>query len=196
MNCPQCSHPISLAKQSEKLFTCPYCSAALLIETLRQQKHDLYEKVLQQQSLITEGEGFRWADRYLQPLGYIQYEHNQGYLTDWWVSDEHDGFYWLSVDDEDYILSQDYRVITEPIPWHSLQLNREISLLGETWLLVKKQKLAAIASKGCTAAWANNTELLTLVGASAKILLINLSDNRVTLREGEWLDPFEIERFS
>lgn len=198
MNCPQCNSPISSTHYQSRLFCCEHCSAALLVAVARMNKGDLHHKIQEEQSLITQAKGFKWGEQYLEPIGFIRYEHENGYLTDWWVKDQLD-HYWLSVDDEDFILSTDFKLqeASTQVSWTSLQLNHEVVLLDKRWLLVKKQTLSLYNQKGevTIALPSTSSYLLTFVRADAMTLLVNIdSSGKVYIREGQWLDPFAREK--
>lgn len=207
MNCPQCGSRLPSHALQTKLLQCTYCDSTLLIEANRASKHDLRSRVNKRQSLLAQGGMFRWRDQMFTPQGFIQYEHADGYLTDWWVTREETDAqtikqpmaFWLTENDENFFLTQTHTCTLETdVAWTTLQPNRELMLLNQHWLVTQKQALRYNGMSGSLPVTSipPNRHIIYLAQANATTLLLDCTDSGEvsTCRQGSWLDPFEIER--
>lgn len=210
MNCPQCGSALPDHVWQTKLVQCDYCDSTLLVEANRISKQTLQSRTIERQSLLEKGGLFQWRDQRFRPQGFIQYEHTDGYLTDWWVTNEqadeqstkqHTAF-WLSEDDEHFFLTQEHACTAEAdsagLAWSTLQPNRELTLLNQKWLVTRKQVLRYTGMQGAlpVTTFSPIRHLLYLAQPNATSLLLDCSETGdiIGCRKGSWLDPFEIER--
>lgn len=202
MNCPQCGSGLPSHALQTKLVQCTYCDSTLLLEANRVSKHTLHSQVSERQSLLAQGGVFRWREHTFTPQGFIQYEHDDGYLTDWWVTNEQASF-WLSENDENCFLTQEHVCALDTgLAWATLHPNRELTLFDQHWLVTQKQILRYNGMNGALpiADISPKRHLIYLAQPNATTLLLECADSGadsgavIACRQGSWLDPFEIER--
>lgn len=196
MNCPQCGSDIILHSQSAKLVSCNHCASTLLIEPARLQLSDIESHIQNKLSLLKQGGSFIWKEQQFQAQGFIQLKHDEGYRKEWWVLDNQKNSYWLSEEDENFFLIQDKKLNEEVPPWITLQLNTQLHLADKNWLVTEKRTQHYYGLQGQLPYLPHQTETLYytyLTGENAQTLVLIFENNQVRSREGNWLDPFEIE---
>lgn len=104
--------------------------------------------------------------------------------------------FWLGESDENWFLLQDIGYESAgQLHWQSLQPNRQLSLLGEYWLVTEKYALQCLGALGeitSTCHDGDSFRQVYLARPDASILLLIWNHDRLHCRRGHWLDPFEI----
>lgn len=188
IKCPHCGAQNKQSNQTNepnKIQTCPYCSQTFLLEAALEKK----------QALIHHGQTIQWQKKRYRPQGFIQFKHDEGYRTEWWMLNDNDESYWLSVDDENLFLMQDNSCDNHFPPWDTLQVNRQLSHQDQTYLVTEKRLLHYVKTEGILPHEQTEQSLkyTYLTGQNAQCLLLMFTQHSVSCRQGYWLDPFEIE---
>ena len=200
MNCPQCGSEIILHSSLSTIVSCKHCGSTLLIEPTGLQQTDIESHIQNKTSLIKKGRKFIWRKQQFNPQGFVQLKHDEGYRKEWWVLDEQQNTYWLSEEDENFFLLQDTILDKVEIPpWMSLQLNKQLRLANKNWLITEKREYQYYGIEGELAYQPDhniNLQSIHLTGENAESLVLAFKGSQIRIREGHWLDPFEITTFA
>lgn len=196
LTCPQCASPLETLSLQTKLVMCAHCHSSLLVEKKQVRNVNLDSQIHDRLSLIYKQQAFVWKTGSFTPQGFIQYKHNHGYRTDWWVLDDHQQSFWLYEDAETFFLLKDIAVsLTEFPAWERLQPNTQLEVLDKHWLVTEKQELAYQGIYGNLPETEINQHLRVtyLVAQQAETLVLQYHQEQIQCRQGYWLDPFELE---
>ena len=197
MKCPQCGSEIILHSSLSTLVNCNHCGSTLLIEPTGLQQTEIESHIQDKLSLIKKGHKFIWRGRQFHPQGFVQLKHDEGYRKEWWVLDEQENTYWLSEEDENFFLLQDTTLNNSEIPaWMSLQLNKQLKLANKNWLVTEKREYQFYGIQGELAYLPDqdtSLQSIHLTGDNAESLVLTFKGAQIRIRQGHWLDPFEIE---
>jgi DNA-directed RNA polymerase subunit RPC12/RpoP len=210
LHCPQCGAALQQPNPQTKLLTCDYCSSTLLIEQSGLSYQAISSKLENKQSLLSKKAFFHWyqqgnqqsESQHYQAQGYIQFSHEEGIRTEWWVTDEQGESWWLSEEDENCFLLQDTNTteIRNVRDWDSLQPNTQLRHDGKDWIVTEKKQLTYHGFQGelphlpLHSAPLKYTYLTTQNAETLVLIFDTNPTNQQSLkvRHGFWLDPFEL----
>jgi len=199
MNCPHCGSSIVLQSLLAKLVSCNHCASTLLIEPNGLMLSGINSHIQDKLSLIKQGEAFIWRNQKFEPQGFIQLKHDEGYRKEWWVLDNHNNSFWLSEDDENFFLLQDKELNEKTPPWSTLQVNTQLYLTENNWLVTERRTLSFHGFQGQISYLPHQAGTLNytyLTGENAESLVLIFEGDQIRYRQGFWLDPFEIKASS
>jgi len=197
--CPHCGSEITLRSALAKLIQCNHCASTVLVEPAGVRLSNIKSTIQSKLSLIKQGGNFTWKHQQFQPQGFIQLKYDEGFRQEWWVLDNNENSYWLSEEDESFFLLQDAKISDEMLkdipPWLTLQVNKQIQLVGKSWLVTEKRTQHYYGFEGELPYIPDQKETINttyLTGENAESLVLIFENNKPRIRQGYWLDPFEI----
>ncbi|KAG1707652.1 hypothetical protein GQR58_003312 [Nymphon striatum] len=129
-------------------------------------------------------------------MGFIQFQHDEGYRKEWWLLDEDQQTYWLSQEDEDLFLVKPSSSQSIDLPaWALLQPNTQIDFGGNNWQVTEKRILDFYGYNGSLPIEPSEKTQLKysyLTNSEAESLILIYSGTEIVARQGWWLDPLEV----
>jgi len=206
INCPYCGAQIQEEEASDNIWQCHHCSHAFLVET--QTAIQPIQSTTNNTTLIKLGSSFIWRAQRFTTHGFLSFSHSEGVRREWLITCEKGDHYYLLADDESFFLLQSHnnhqlgqfnnphikQDSTAP-SWESLQPNTYLNYAGKDWIVTEQRRMTLQESsadipigdlKNCSR---NETYL---IAGNAETLMLLFTDDAVVLRQGFWLDPFEI----
>jgi hypothetical protein len=128
----------------------------------------------------------------------IRYSYGRGFWEEWWLKDESNNEYWLSVDEGDMVLEKEVKGTMTPELFRGLKIG---AYMDDEWMVTEvgegecmgfSGSLPKIITKG------DKHQYVHFSGKAAKLRTIELHTSKkqeksIITFEGVWIDPFEIK---
>lgn len=162
--------------------------------------YELGSKIENKQDLVKINTPLKIRGKSYQPMGFLQFLHDEGYRTEWWLLDEDEQTYWLSQEDEDLFLvtplDSTSQIEVGYFPaWELLQPNTQVDLGGSNWQVVEKRILSFHGYKGSLPFDPSDKKQLKysyLTNPKAESLILIHNEKQILVRKGWWLDPLDV----
>ena len=127
----------------------------------------------------------------------MSFTYDEGIRTEWLLRDANDVDFFLSADDENLFLLQANTNPVDNIPsWESLQPNTHLNYADKQWLVTEQHTMRLDHTSVGSSAGTLNSEPRNysyLITDNAETLVIVFVGDDIQLRQGFWLDPYELE---
>ncbi|CAA6820380.1 MAG: Unknown protein [uncultured Sulfurovum sp.] len=194
-NCPQCGDQLSIYFKYSKLVKCQSCGSSIFLEDESVTKIGESSVLSSEPSLIKLHQPFKLQAKTFIPLGKIRYGYGRGFWEEWFLRDEKNQEFWLSVDEGDFVLEAKNKLA---LPFKDFSQFTVGSRHGK-YLVSEKGEGTCMGFEG---------ELPENIHLGEKHQYIHLSQgggNLVTLElsktssqtfKGKWVDPLDIEELT
>lgn len=191
-NCPQCGDALAIHFKYSKLINCRSCNSTLFLEDESVKRIGQSATLSPEPSLIKLHRPFIFEKRRFTPLGKIRYSYGRGFWEEWFLKDEQNQPFWLSIDEGDFVLEEK---INFSLPFNK---NREFKV-GQ---YLNDYQITEIGEGVCVgfegelpeAIKLNEThKYVHLSRGNGELMTLEFSDNETTTFKGHWIDPLAIE---
>jgi len=191
-NCPQCGDVLARHFKYSKLIKCQSCGSSIFLEDDVVKLIGERSVLSEEPSLIEINSPFLYEGREYLPLGKIRFDYGRGFWEEWFLKDEDNQEFWLSIDEGDFVLEQK---IVMKLPFNSM---REFKL-------GKKYNYYLITEKGegvCVGFEGELPELISigekhqyvhLSEGYNKLITVEFSEGSKEVFKGNWIDPLSIK---
>lgn len=191
-NCPQCGNALALHFKYTKLVKCASCNASIFIEDDSVKQVGERSTLSPTPSLIELYKPFKLQGQTFLPLGKIRYSYGRGFWEEWFLNDEHNKAYWLSIDEGDFVLEEKVKL---SLPFKSTTQFKVGSSYGD-YLVTEKGEGVCQGFEGELPERIKLNEkhqYIHLTEGYGKLLTLEFTEGSTQTFRGEWIDPLEIE---
>ncbi len=194
INCPQCGAKLPIYIEQTKLLQCQYCGSTIFLEDKEARLAGYSSTLTPEPSLIKLAQVFRYKHKFYFPLGKIRYSYGRGFWEEWWLKDNKDQTYWLSIDEGDFALEQE----DQEVPY-TLKMLKDIEIgqeLDNAWIVTEIGKGVCKGFEG-SLPWDIKIDeeyrYIQLSDENANLRTIEIEKENIQSFTGRWIDPFDIE---
>jgi len=191
-NCPQCGDTLALYFKYSKLIKCQSCGSSIFLEDESVKLIGKSSVLTTEPSLIQLHKPFKYKKKTYLPLGKIRYSYGRGFWEEWFLKDEKNKEFWLSIDEGDFVLEEKVKL---SLPFKSSHDFKVGSSYGK-YVVTEKGEGRCVGFEGELPENLAIGELhhyVHLSQGAGKLTTIEFSNNQTQTFNGEWIDPFEIE---
>ena len=105
-NCPQCGDALEIHFKYSKLVKCSSCNSSIFLEDNTVKLIGESSVLSPEPSLIELHKPFKLQAKTFTPLGKIRYAYGRGFWEEWFLKDERNQEFWLSIDEGDFVLQK------------------------------------------------------------------------------------------
>lgn len=191
-NCPQCGDALDIYFKYSKLVKCHSCNSSIFLEDDAVKLIGESAVLSPEPSLLNLHVPFSYKNSHYLPLGKIRYAYGRGFWEEWFLKNEKNQEFWLSIDEGDFVLEEKMKL---SLPFKSSQ-NLTIGKKYGNYLVTEKGEGICVGFEG---------ELPESINIGEKHLYVHLSQghgNLITLEftnnstqtfKGKWIDPLELK---
>jgi len=191
-NCPQCGDKLEIYFKYSKLIKCQSCSSSIFLEDNAVKVIGKSSVLSPEPSLMQLHHPFSYKEKQYLPLGKIRYSYGRGFWEEWFLKDESNKEYWLSIDEGDFVLQEKIKL---SLPFKS---SRELNI-GKRYgkhIVTEKGEGQCVGFEGELPQEIHLDEkhhYVHLSEGSGKLLTVEFTQQKTEMFKGEWIDPLEIE---
>ena len=191
-NCPQCAAPLSFHFKYSKLIKCASCNSSIFLEDEHVTLVGESSVLSPTPSLMVLNKQFKFQGKTFTPLGKIRYSYGRGFWEEWFLTDESNKEFWLSIDEGDFVLQEKAKV---PL---SFNTNSKFTV-GEKYgqyIVTEKGKGRCVGFEGELPQKVELGEVHIYVHLSkggGNLVTYEFTTNLTETFKGTWIDPLEIE---
>jgi ribosomal protein S27AE len=105
-NCPQCGDTLAVHFKYSKLIKCQSCGSSIFLEDEAVKVIGERAVLSDEPSLIQIYTSFSYENNHYLPLGKIRYSYGRGFWEEWFLKNEQNQEFWLSIDEGDFVLEE------------------------------------------------------------------------------------------
>jgi len=191
-NCPQCGDALDIHFKYSKLVKCRSCGSSIFLEDDAVKLIGESSVLSPEPSLIQLHKPFNYRGHHYLPLGKIRYSYGRGFWEEWFLKDEKNKEYWLSIDEGDFVLQEKVKL---SLPFKSSSSFTVGTKYGKH-LVTEKGQGRCVGFEGELPNEVHFGEIHQYVHLSeghGKLLTLEMSDNETETFRGNWIDPLEIK---
>jgi DNA-directed RNA polymerase subunit RPC12/RpoP len=191
-NCPQCAAPLNFHFKYSKLIKCASCDSSIFLE-------DKHVKLIGQSSvlspipsLIKLYQNFKLQGKTFTPLGKIRYSYGRGFWEEWFLKDERNQEFWLSIDEGDFVLQEKVKL---SLPFKSASAFKLGRKYGQ-YLVTEKGEGTCVGFEGELPANINTHQkhhYIHLSLGQGNLVTAEFTKDLTETFKGKWIDPLDIE---
>jgi len=191
-NCPQCGDALEIHFKYSKLVKCHSCGSSIFLE-------DEIVKVIGESSILSPEPSlielhtpFTYKNKSYLPLGKIRYSYGRGFWEEWFLKDENNKEFWLSIDEGDFVLEEKMQL---SLPFKASQKFTVGKAYGK-YLLTEKGQGRCVGFEGELPKEIHFGEVhqyIHLSEGQGKLLTIEFTNKLTETFKGAWIDPLEIK---
>ena len=191
-NCPQCGYLLSIHFKFSKLVKCYSCGSSIFLEDDSAKLIGKSSTLSAEPSLIKLHSPFRYEGKSYLPLGKIRYSYGRGFWEEWFLKDDENQEFWLSIDEGDFSLEQKRSFSYK---FKSI----DTLVIGNVYggYIVEEKGFGECV--GFEGELPENIEIgekhyyAHLSKGNGILATVESFDNKVVTYMGRWIDPFKIE---
>ncbi|SFV63119.1 hypothetical protein MNB_SV-12-1702 [hydrothermal vent metagenome] len=193
INCPQCGDALPIHFKWTKLVQCASCKSSIFLEDDSVKLIGKSSALSPEPSLLKLREPIRIDGKTYLPLGKIRYSYGRGFWEEWFLLDENNREFWLSVDEGDFVLETKAKIT---LPFHNidkLSVGKQygkyiVTEMGEGECVGFEGELPENISIGDLHRYAHLSE------GGSSLMTIEATSSGMKVFTGNWIDAFSIER--
>ena len=191
INCPQCGDALALHFRFSKLVHCASCGSDIFLDDEGARLAGEQSVLAAFPSLLELHTPLRYEHKIYTPIGHIRYETERYSWDEWWVHDQNDNAYWISVDDGDYIVEKEVPFSLPVYSFNDVHLGDEIegwevSEMGEGVCKGFEGELPEVVALGEKHHYAH------LSKPDGEMMTMEFFNNTKKLYKGRWIDPYAL----
>jgi len=191
-NCPQCGDALAIHFKYSKLVKCHSCGSSIFLEDDAVKLIGESSVLSPEPSLIQLHKPFRYKNLNYLPLGKIRYSYGRGFWEEWFLKDEKNKEYWLSIDEGDFVLQEK---VTFSLPFKSSSSFTIGAKYGK-YLVTEKGQGRCVGFKGelpNEVHFGETHQYIHFSEGHGKLLTLEITNELTETFRGNWIDPLEIE---
>ena len=191
-NCPQCGDTLELHFKYSKLIKCLSCGSSIFLEDDAVKLIGQSSVLSPEPSLIQLHKPFSYQKNNYIPLGKIRYSYGRGFWEEWFLKDEKNKEFWLSIDEGDFVLQEKIKL---PLPVKNNAAFTVGAKYGK-YLVTEKGKGTCVGFEGELPESIQIDEKHEYVHLSlgyGKLVTIEFQKGSIETFRGQWIDPLEIK---
>ena len=191
-NCPQCGDLLNIYFKYAKLIKCNSCGSAIFLEDDAVKLIGQSAVLSPEPSLIQLHKPFKFQNRRFTPLGKIRYSYGRGFWEEWFLKDDKNQEFWLSIDEGDFVLEEKIKFSFPFKKNHTFKVGQNFN----------EYQVTEIGTGVCVGFEGELPEVIKLDESHTyvhlsrghgELLTLELSDNETMTFKGQWIDPLEIK---
>jgi len=193
INCPQCGDRLEIYFRWTKLIACNSCKSSIFLEDNGTLTIGESSMLSPEPSLLKLYEPFSIEKRYYFPIGKLRYSYGRGFWEEWFLKDDKNQEFWLSIDEGDFVLQQK---ISMKLPFSNPLFAKVGKKYGEYFVSER--------GTGTLVGFEGELPENVTMGASHFYLHLSLDRGKLVTVEvtgkkyetflGKWIDPLRIKR--
>jgi len=190
-HCPQCGDALEIHFKYSKLVKCRSCGSSIFLEDAAVKRIGESSVLSPEPSLIQLHTPFSYKNSDYLPLGKIRYSYGRGFWEEWFLKDEKNKEFWLSIDEGDFVLEEKMQL---SLPFKSSQKFTVGTTYGK-YLVTEKGQGRCVGFEGELPKEIHFGELHHYVHLSqgeGNLLTLEFTNNSTETFQGKWIDPLEI----
>lgn len=191
-NCPQCGDRLSLFFKYSKLIKCPSCNSSIFLEDESVKLIGESSVLSSEPSLIQLHQRFKLQGKTFTPLGKIRYDYGRGFWEEWFVKDERNKAFWLSVDEGDFVLEEKIKLTFPVKNFAQFKLGKRY----KEYLVTEKGHGICVGFEGELPKQITINETHQYVHLSTgynNLVTVEFNKQNMQTFKGKWIDPLEIK---
>ena len=191
-NCPQCGDALTIYFKYSKLVQCSSCGSSIFLEDDGVRLIGQSAVLSPEPSLIQLHKAFIYKKKSYLPIGKIRYSYGRGFWEEWFLKDEKNKEFWLSIDEGDFVLQEKVKL---ELPKKSYGEFRLGSKQGK-YLVTEKDTGTCVGFEGELPQSIELNEKHKYIHLSlghGKLVTVEFTKALTETFRGEWIDPLEIE---
>jgi len=191
-NCPQCGDALKLYFKYSKLIKCQSCGSSIFLEDESVKLIGEQSVLSAEPSLIQLHQPFSFQKKSYLPLGKIRYSYGRGFWEEWFLKDERNQEFWLSIDEGDFVLEEKMKFSMPFKKNHKFKVGQEFQDYHVT-------EIGTGICVGFEGELPESIELneehsyIHLSRGYGELITIEMFQNETMTFKGKWIDPLEIE---
>jgi len=191
-NCPQCGDALAIHFKYSKLVKCRSCGSSIFLEDDAVKLIGESALLAPEPSLIQLHKPFTYKNTNYLPLGKIRYSYGRGFWEEWFLKDEKNKEYWLSIDEGDFTLQKKVKI---DLPFghpSSVKVGKKYA----AYLVSEKGSGKCVGFEGELPEEIKIDEqhhYLHLSAGGGNLLTVEYTAHKIETFKGMWIDPLEIK---
>jgi len=193
INCPQCGDKLDIHFRWTKLIACNSCKSSIFLEDDGSLKIGEASSLSPEPSIIKLYEPITINKENYLPIGKIRYSYGRGFWEEWFLKDNQNQEFWLSIDEGDFVLQQK---MTMKLPF-SNPLSAKVGKKYGSYLVSERGTGECVGFEG---ELPENLKIgeshfyLHLDLGEGKLITVEVTSNETQTFSGKWIDPLTIKR--
>jgi hypothetical protein len=191
-NCPQCGDALELHFKYSKLVKCLSCGSSIFLEDDAVKLMGQSSVLSAEPSLIELHKPFTYKNRNYMTLGKVRYSYGRGFWEEWFLKDEQNKEFWLSIDEGDFVLQEKVKL---SLPFKSSSKFTVGAKYGQ-YLVTEKGEGRCVGFEGELPSEVHFGELHNYIHFSqggGNLMTLEFKNNQTETFKGKWIDPLDIE---
>jgi DNA-directed RNA polymerase subunit RPC12/RpoP len=191
-NCPQCADSLEVRLQHSKLVKCRSCGSSIFLEDEAVTLIGKSSVLSPEPSLITLYTPFTYQSKRYLPLGKIRYSYGRGFWEEWFLNDEKNKEFWLSIDEGDFVLEEKVKLLFPFKRNSKFTVGRKYG----KYLITEKGEGLCVGFEGELPENIHIDEkhnYIHLSEGEGKLLTIEFNKNKTQMFQGKWINPLDIK---
>ncbi|CAA6806244.1 MAG: Unknown protein [uncultured Sulfurovum sp.] len=191
-NCPQCGDRLSIFFKYSKLIKCQSCNSSIFLEDESVKLIGESSVLSSEPSLIQLYQRFKLQGKTFIPLGKIRYDYGRGFWEEWFLNDERNKEFWLSIDEGDFVLEEKNKL---SLPFKDFSKFTVGSRHGK-YIVTEKGEGTCIGFDGELAEeikMGEKHQYIHLSQGGGNLVTLELTKTSSQTFKGKWIDPLDIE---
>jgi len=191
-NCPQCGDALAIHFKYSKLVKCHSCGSSIFLEDDAVKLIGARAVLSPEPSLIQLHKPFTYKNKNYLPLGKIRYSYGRGFWEEWFLKDEKNKEYWLSIDEGDFTLQKKVKI---DLPFghpSGVKVGKKYA----AYLVSEKGSGKCVGFEGELPEEIKIDEqhsYLHLSAGGGNLLTVEYTAKKIETFKGMWIDPLEIK---
>jgi len=193
INCPQCGDTLPLYFAHAKIAQCESCQSTIFLEDESARLAGHSSVLAPEPSLIELNKTFKYEKKYYLPVGMVRYSYGRGFWEEWWLKDDNQDEYWLSVDEGDMALE---KLVPNEDKANIFKIAKVGQPIGSKWVITEIDRGKCVGFSGSLPyeiVEGQKHNYIQLSGYDASIKTIEVDPSGVRTYIGKWIDPFAIK---
>jgi hypothetical protein len=197
-NCPSCGAAAPVLLRHSKLAVCEFCNSTLFIEDAQVASAGEKSVLTEIPSILVRGRKFITGNWTFEPVGRIRYEYgaSEGYWDEWWVQLSTGKMKWISNDEGEYVIQNEFKLKDDPPAFDAFTLGRKVKLFDQMLTVTELNEATCIGLEGQlpeVVAVGDQHRYAHLEGPKGAMFTAEYDDEGCSFYKGAWVDPFEIK---
>jgi len=191
-NCPQCGDRLALYFKYSKLIKCQSCGSSIFLEDDAVKLIGESSVLSDEPSLLQLHKPFKYRKKSYLPLGKLRYSYGRGFWEEWFLKDENNREFWMSIDEGDFVLEEKMKLSLPFSNYNKFSVGKNYG----KYLVTEKGEGRVVGFEGelpKSITLREKHHYIHLSEGMGKLITIEFSDNNTETFKGEWIDPLEIE---
>ncbi|HIP51776.1 MAG TPA: DUF4178 domain-containing protein [Campylobacterales bacterium] len=191
-NCPQCGDALEIHFQYSKLIKCSSCGSSIFLEDDAVKFIGKSSALSPEPSIIELHKPFKLQGKTFTPLGKIRYSYGRGFWEEWFLKDNGNQEFWLSIDEGDFVLQTKVQLSLPFKPSSKFTVGGKYG----NYLITEKGSGTCVGFEGELPEEILINEVHQYVHLSeggGNLITLEFTDGSSQTFKGKWIDPLDIE---